>query len=140
MNRKTMVAAIVVIVSLAGLALLYYGNNNGNLFGTGEASGGEGLTVSISNITKNVSEYTEMKDYNGGKATRVCGSLITVTFTLTNTEDKDTAVNISLTARGEQIQIQKYGVKEGEQINGSLQGSYPKCSLNKDEITLKISI
>ncbi|MCL4435679.1 MAG: hypothetical protein M1503_00770 [Thaumarchaeota archaeon] len=138
MKHKTM-AALVAMVSLSGLALLYFSINNSSLSDTSETSGGEGLAVSISNVKKDLSEYTLMKDYNGGKATRVCGSQITVTFTLTDTGDKDTAVNVSLTVRGEQIQTQKYALKAGEQINGSLQGSYPKCSLNKDEIDLKTS-
>ncbi len=138
MNRK-MIAAIIGLSSLGGLALLYYGINNGNLLGTGEASGGEELVASISNVEKSVSEYTLMKDYNGGLASKTCGSMITATFTLTDTGDKDTTVNVSLTVRGEQIQTQRYAMKAGEHISGSLQGDYPKCSLNKDEITLKIS-
>jgi hypothetical protein len=137
LNRKV-AGVIIALSSLGGLALLYYSVTGSS--GTGVTAGEEDiLAVSISNVKKDVTEYTVMKDYNGGIATRECGSLVMTTFTLTNTGNEETAVIIDLTARGEQIQMQNYILKAGEELNGSLQGSYPKCSLDKETITLKAS-
>ncbi len=137
MNQNTAIPliAIILILNVVAAVLLYY--NTDTPFSTGNATQ-EQSTVSISNIEKTVSEYTLMKDFDGGLATRECGSQITATYTLTNPENNDTTVNITLTVKGEQIQTQQHLVKANSQTNGSIESTYPKCRLPEDTINLTV--